>query len=268
METELEAKLGDSLLSACLEGRLEDVVALLDRHRASNPDLLSLLPVMMEAAASNHQTAISRYCLSQGGRVINSTMIMMVAAHDLGIYKLLVTSKEVDIDYLVPWYGDVLGNVCSCGNVEWARFCLESGANPNTNLVDGYKSVLGAAAEEGSIEIVTLLLEHGAWLQESGAVVLAAVAGKLEIVEFLLDRGAEIDEVGVEDPIDPRTLKDVGSALHKAIDGRYEEMVKLLLDRGAKIDLEDGQGRTALRLAEAKNSTKIAELLKYHGAEN
>ena len=123
----------------------------------------------------------------------------------------------------------------------WTRFCLDNGADPNSNLVDEHKTVLAAIAESASVEMAGLLLDHRVQLKGCGAFALAAQEGKNEMVEFLLNRGADVDETGVKHPTDPRYDEDVGSALHKAAGEGNEELVSLLMARGAKLDLKDAR---------------------------
>ena len=43
-----------------------------------------------------------------------------------------------------------------------------------------------------------LLIEYGAKVQGSGAIVMAAEEGKVEMVRSLLGKGADVDEIGIE----------------------------------------------------------------------
>lgn len=61
---------------------------------------------------------------------------------------------------------------------------------------------------------------------------MAAQEGKLEMLKMLLDEGADINEIGVEDPTDPRNKEDMGTALHRAEEGRCKDIINFLLERG------------------------------------
>lgn len=84
-------------------------------------------------------------------------------------------------------------------DLEMARFCLEhrDRAGPNQNHVDEYKTVIAATAEPGYVDTMPLLLEYGAVLKRSRAIVLAAEERELGMVRFLLNRGADVDKAGV-----------------------------------------------------------------------
>ncbi len=124
------------------------------------------------------------------------------------------------------------------------------------NRVDYFKSVLAAAAESGHIEVIELLLQHGAQLKDSGAIVLAAEEGQVDMIRFLLKKGADINEIGVEDKIDERETAEMGTALHKAIVGGHEGVVRLLLDEGADTNSKDIQERTPLALARQRGKRR------------
>lgn len=132
--------------------------------------------------------------------------------------------------------GTVLSVAATSGLHSWAKFCLEQGADPNYDKpVDEHKTILAGAAENGKVDIVALLLEHGARLKGSGAIAGAAEAGETQAVKFLLESGNDFDinEMGVEHPTDPRETEDMGTALHKAATEGHKEVVELLVKHGA-----------------------------------
>lgn len=91
---------------------------------------------------------------------------------------------------------------------------------------------------------------------------MAAEEGKMEMVKLLLDEGADINEIGIEHPTDPRFREDMGTALHRAVERGQEEVVGFLLERGADAGLKDPMGRTPVDLAKGKGNEKI---LKFFG---
>jgi ankyrin repeat protein len=133
--------------------------------------------------------------------------------------------------------------------------------------VDDYKTLLAGVAELASVEMAALLIRHGANVKGSGAIVMAAEEGRLDMVKLLLDQGADINEIGIENPTDPRSKEDMGSALHRAVAAGHQEVVRFLLDRGADVNLTDVMRRTPLALAETNQNRGIIELLKERGAQ-
>ncbi|KAH9993925.1 ankyrin repeat-containing domain protein [Xylariaceae sp. FL0662B] len=259
MEAQLKAQLGEEIFQACVENQRHTVENWVKKLPGS--DTMTVLPSPMAAAAPHDAADVIAFCIELGAVVTDPIMVAIASNGSFASYRVLIDAKAVDIDYFIPWHGDILGLAATSNCLDWARFCLERGANPNLNLVDGYKTILAATAENDHREMVELLLQHGAWLQGSGAIVLAAEAGQTEIVRFLLTRGAALDEIGVEDPEDEESKTELGSALHKAVSRGNVETALFLVDSGASLELEDAQGKTALALAEESYQTEILEQL-------
>jgi ankyrin repeat protein len=78
------------------------------------------------------------------------------------------------------------------------------------------------------------------------------------MVEMLVANGAAINEKGYEG----------NTPLHEAIIYAGSiETVKVLLQNGADVNAKNEKGKTPLQLAEEKGITKLAELLRQHGAK-
>ncbi|KAI0320597.1 ankyrin repeat-containing domain protein [Amylostereum chailletii] len=132
-----------------------------------------------------------------------------------------------------------------------------AGANPEYSFV-----VLQAAAWAGHLEIVHLLLDHGADVNARGgkygtAVQAAAYKGRLDVVHLLLERGADVNAHGGE----------YGMALHAAAFGGSLDVLRLLLEHGADLNRQDSQHGTALHVAARKGNLQVARLLLQHGAD-
>lgn len=262
MEASIKKDLGEELYSACKDGDLDAVLNYLADQRSISPIRKPHWSAMMCIAAIKDHSAIVQYCLDNGGEVTDSLMKEILINRARDTYKLLIDSKAVSVDYYIPWFGDILSNVVTDDDMEWATLCLECGADPNRNLVDEHKTILAAAAEMASVEMVSLLLKNGAHLKGSGAIVLAAQEGKVEMVRFLLEQGADINEIGIEHPTDERVTAEMGSALHKAVQGEHTEVVQLLLEKGADAMLKDAKRRLPSDFEEARRNGKIQMLLK------
>ena len=267
MDTKLQASMGYELYDACISGSLNAVTASLAQSKAADPSFSPPLSTILYAAASKDHVKIVKYCLENGAAVTPDVMQILFINRARETYIFFLESKAVDINYYIPWWGDILSNVARRDDLDWAKLCLDRGADPNQNLVDEHKSILAAVAELGSVEMAALLIRHGAQVKGSGAIVMAAEEGKLDMMKLLLNQGADINEVGIEHPTDPRFKEDMGSALHRAVEAGHEEVVKFLLDRGADVNLNDVMRRTPLALAEANKNRGMIELLKERGAQ-
>ena len=159
--------------------------------------------------------------------------------------------------------GTALGGAACQGSLEIVTLLLDRGADMYINIVGGkYDTALGAAVYGGSLEIATLLLDRGADINIVGgkygtALGAAAFWGSLEMATLLLDRGADINIVGGE----------YGTALGAAAYWGGLEMATLLLDRGADINIVGGVYGTALGAAVSAGDLAMATLLLDRGAD-
>ncbi|KAL3442062.1 ankyrin repeat-containing domain protein [Aspergillus insuetus] len=149
---------------------------------------------------------------------------------DLSIVKRLVEHHSIDINYV--------------GQGEYNRTALQH------------------AVEDGNMELVNLLISHGANINAppaprggATALQLAAIRGYLGIARRLIDLGAKVNAPGAK--IDGRTALE-GAAEHGRID-----MLQMLLDEGASVTggFGEGQYRRAIELAERQGHQAAARLL-------
>jgi ankyrin repeat protein len=193
-------------------------------------------------------------------------------------------------------YGSALYMAAENDHVEICRMLLEKGANPNENT-EVRDSLLIRCVQGNKIEIVKLLLDHGADIEEpnkfspwrSTALARAAGEGLVEMVQLLIQRGANVNHCaeGSTPPVYGaassqhlevvRVLLDAGAdpnqpassssntkdwtALHTSYDS--DEICKLLLERGANPDLVSSGG-TPLYIAANWSRPEIVKLLLDH----
>ncbi len=266
IEAIMEAKLGKDLYNNCDTGNLAAVLEYLSHQTSQDPSFDPPLEAIMFVAASKDHSAIVQHCLDSGGKVTDELLELILGNQPLKSYEAILTAKAIDVNYFIPWFGEIPTYVATEDNLEFVKLCFSHGADPNRNLFEGYKTALAAVAEAASVPMAALLLENGSILKGSGALAAAARAGKLDMVEFLLEKGADVDEMGIHHPSDRRCDKDEGSALHQAVRNGHVELVPFLLAKGADVNLKDVMGRMPLAFAEAKGNEKLVSLLKSHGA--
>uniref|UniRef100_A0A8C3UMH5 Ankyrin repeat domain 35 n=1 Tax=Catharus ustulatus TaxID=91951 RepID=A0A8C3UMH5_CATUS len=124
------------------------------------------------------------------------------------------------------------------------------------------QSALHLAAAGGLTECLTLLLEHGAPVNEtnddgSTALHLATIACQPQCVKVLLQHGANERHVDGQN----RT------PLHWAASSGCASSVLLLCDHGAPLDVPDAHGQTPLMLAARGNHAAVCAQLLRRGAE-
>ncbi|XP_041477004.1 fibronectin type 3 and ankyrin repeat domains protein 1-like [Lytechinus variegatus] len=148
-------------------------------------------------------------------------------------------------------------------DLQKAREILESG-DVWIDVPDkfGYTPLM-AASQKGVVEMVDLLIEHGADINmQNGsgkdALMLSCFAGHLDVVRRLLAHGASWEK------------KDLGgsTALHWAVDGGHKEIVQWAIMDGSKIDEKDSSSEWTplMRCAAMGGNHEIGEILLLAGA--
>lgn len=239
--------------------------ALLRKFHANSLNYIPPLSEMLKTAAYNDNADVAAYLLTRGAPFSDDVMQEIRLGHSFAVYKVLVKKTYDPKRRAVPWVDDILGHVCPTTDISWARFCLENGADPNL-MVAHSMCALAAAAGESTVEMADLLLQHGAKMDGSGAIVIAAENGKLDMVEFLLEKGADIDEIVLKNFGSSKVTTEGGSALHKAVTNKRLDVVGFLLFKGADVHLVDIRGRTPLMRATETGDHEIIDLLQVYGA--
>ena len=167
--------------------------------------------------------------------------ILHIAPHDKKRYPLLIA--------------------CGFGLTKIAEYIITQQREWQTDFVGSIEPI-HLAAGNGHVEIVRLLLQHGAKADPVDRVVerpvaLAVRKGFVNIVELLVDYGARPDATG----------EGVWcSILQLAILHQQEAVVRALLERKVDVEATDYNERTALGYAASLGHHSIMHLLLNHGA--
>jgi hypothetical protein len=101
------------------------------------------------------------------------------------------------VQAIVGPYADPAKDTSPEDRVPVVQYLLEHGADPNASACSftkpGYH-LYTATSRNKPVEMIRLLLEHGAQVPGSGAVVAAAEHGRVDVLELLLSRGADLNE--------------------------------------------------------------------------
>lgn len=188
------------------------------------------------------------------------------------------------------------------GNASEVLKWIKKGGKPNYFYrPEEQKNSLHVAAENGFLEVVQTLLNHGAVVDcragsnQATALILAATNTSVEVVKCLLDAGAHVEvengygntalheacregRVGIvklllEHKANARSINHKGSSpLHMFCYGDSQishpiEIAQLLIDAGSDVNLADKRGATPLLVACASGREDMVELLMKNGAD-
>ena len=146
------------------------------------------------------------------------------------------------------------------GHIASAKLLLSAGADVNLKLSEEHDSPLQAAMQSDSHEMVSLLIEHRADLNnakfdESPLHTALGALCKESIIKLLIDKGANVDA---------RTEQGV-TPLHVAAGCCEAGVVRLILDAGANLEAVDTRGTTPLQLVPITHRD-VVRLLVSRGA--
>jgi uncharacterized protein len=153
-----------------------------------------------------------------------------------------------------------------------ANLLLERGADPNMQLLFKPANVRGGsttftrgatplirAATNGDLEVVKILLAHGAdatlYMADRQTPIHAVLAGRatepqaLELIKVLQKAGTDVNVVALVNH--PEEIRG-GTALHYAVRKRYKEVIKLLASFMIDMNAVDQDGLTALDYTQSR----------------
>jgi ankyrin repeat protein len=158
---------------------------------------------------------------------------------------------------------DYLGGGTVC--LKLAAYLLSKGADVDEGGQTG-NNPLELACTQGDKRMAALLLAHNATMERAPKALLhAARNGDIEIMQMLLDHGANVNvhPYGRYTTVpQERKREDWGSALHCAIGKGHTEAVRFLLEKGAAKEYKNKLDMTALDLAKKLGNDEIVQLLQ------
>lgn len=279
--------------------------------RGANPNILDakgFTPLYM-AAGSDYGAASAEALLNHGAdpnaRNPNGLTALHQAAAQgaIKIIEVLVAHKAdtnaIDDAGYTPLHGAIRYGIGK-GGIGVVEVLAKHGANANIQNGPDGKTLLHEAISEDKIDIIQLLLSHGAdvnAVSKHGATSLhfAASQGTTKIAELLLANNADLNArdswgntplhnairsglrtqgIGIIQVlvkrganINTKNDRDGKTPFHVAVSKGDVEVVRLLLSHGADVNARDKYGATSLHSAASEGTTKIAELLLANKAD-
>ncbi|GKT50954.1 ankyrin-1 [Colletotrichum spaethianum] len=214
----------DALEAATEEENWEIVMILLQKHQGLNCDSLFL----SAATTAEHQDKVLEAVWEYTNGNISTEKL------NESLYEATDLEKESTVKLLIETF-----------NVD-----------PNATG-EYYGTALTAAAYDGTLDIVKLLLDRGATVDfpNGWALQAAALQGHYDVVKELLDRGVDVNAFTTNENF-PQ-----GTALQVACESGKLEIVTLLLEHGANPNLGAGEDTCPLIAAASKGEQEILKLL-------
>jgi ankyrin repeat protein len=255
---------------------------------------------LMVAAGKGH-TEIVKLLLEMGANPdiqndFNGTALLNAAKEGHTESLRLILEADLEIDAKDIHGATALMHATQRGDTEMVRLILQK--NPDVNLrEDGrwgsFSPALKMAAEGGHVDIVKLLLEHGADTSDQAvlgtALWGAARSCEPNILQLMLDNGAVVNTgryakspllqaTGCSDVEIVKTLLENGADVNRrdeddrtdfmaAVKHNRIEFIGILFESGADINAKDYDGETALMYAALDGNTEMVEFLVENGAD-
>lgn len=200
-------------------------------------------------------------------------------------------------DHFVPRQAttDDLLKAVNADDISRIKDLINEGLDVNGMNERGW-SALMIAASKGNMEILKLLIENGAALDDKNhqggqtALIFAAHWGHADVVRHLIAKGAnlnmqmddgwtalidsisrdnlEVAKILIESGADTNVKSDTGwTALMAATYENHPEIVDLLIKRGADVKARNASNDTALDIAKRKEHQEIVKILMEHEAK-
>ena len=173
-------------------------------------------------------------------------------------------------------YTEHLGDALACavifGHHDFAKWLLDHGhrVNPHEPIYGDSSITSTISGDVASIDMLKALLDHGFELKEYGTAIAAADEGNLEALKMLLAHGGfNIDEVVMwwypfdEDRDEPEESE--GTALYRACRQGHLECAALLLEHWADPKAKDLGGISCLQVTREREHEDVVELLLIKG---
>ncbi|KAI0856554.1 ankyrin [Xylaria cubensis] len=201
--------------------------------------------------------------ISDSDVITASTACNKESNWDTSAFKRLLERKW-DVNSNYGHIGDALCMAVGASKAPLVQFLLDHGADPNANLRgETYTPLELSAVVDADLEIMALLLKHGAVFRGRSVMLLAACAGRVDMLDMLVSAGASVDALPDNEDVydNARARDDWGTPLHGAAGNNQARTVEWLLSKGASIGIKNYVGLTPKEVADKKGHSECKNLL-------
>lgn len=213
-------------------------------------------------AASHQNIKVLKHCIDIGANVNDDAVRMgVLESNRLNVYKTVVAAGfEINYNHDGTIGGPLIWAALT-NHLPLAEYLLDNRADVNRDRQFGVYTPLSTAAQKNNIAMLELFIRHGAQIDRSGALIVAAGHGNLKAVRCLISHGANINLIRKGDTDLYTKIYEEESALHKAVKGEHEDVVVFLVESGAQLNLINFEGKDALMMAVEANNAEIFQII-------
>jgi ankyrin repeat protein len=171
----------------------------------------------------------------------NTMLIKSIYSRNIELTKYILDLKMIDINHENRHHSTALTVAASQNNTKTVELLLKHGASVKTNdPFYAHNSALGIAASDNNIEMMKLLFKQKVEKKYiDGALYAACQEGSLEAIELLINHGADISYKEEDDEYD---------AIDIAVLEKKKEALKILEKYKKNFSKENQKKLTAIRL--------------------
>lgn len=258
----VEVKFGDLFYESLKQGEMREARQYLDQGiRADIQDLRGRYPIMTAVGASKNKVAVTRLVLEHDANPKienNKPLEMATRTNNTELVSLLLEFGANPNDSVGIW-GALTGNeiidkglpiinASKKNNTAMVGVLLENRADPDVD--NG--APLRQAISHDNMEMLLLLLDKGASVREDGVLTTAVEKNDIELVKLIMDHGADPDNRSWSGKTPLQIASQTGQI----------DVMQLLLDKGASVNKRGvGGAKTPLMFATEAGQVEAVRLL-------